>query len=482
MDDSGSNKSTLERPKSDDSEFIVDWAENDSGNPFHWSKTRKWTVTISVSTISGFSAAASSIIAIGFPSMQNDLKCTEFQATLSLALYPLGFALTPLILAPLSEEWGRRPIYLASSFLFTMLFLPIALATDIHAVMGLRFLQGAAASTGSAMVGGTLADIWTTEERGNPMSLFSFAVLGVCGIAPAISGAVETSLGWRWIQWIGMIASGVFLVFLVLYGAPETRGTILLAHRAKQLREKTGDLRYRTPYPPPNLRQLIWLSTTRSIYFLFTEPIVTSFSLWIGFAWGLVYVLLDSIGIVFKELYGFNSWQIGLVFLTLTVGTAIGLALNPYQEHLYRKNYARIGPEARLYSACAAGVTFSLGSFLYAWTSYPFVPWIAPCIGIVIIIASVFAIYQAVFNYMADCNVMGMAFPLFTRQLYKTLTFRWGAVLAPIPFILFWFGPNIRARSKFASGIVSSKAVRDNEAELAGNKLIVEKLADEAKV
>lgn len=40
--------------------------------------------------------------------------------------------------------------------------------------------------------------------------------------------------------------------------------------------------------------------------------------LWIGFAWGLVYILIDSIGLVFVELYNFNSWQVGLVFLTLT--------------------------------------------------------------------------------------------------------------------------------------------------------------------
>lgn len=74
--------------------------------------------------------------------------------------------------------------------------------------MGSRFLQGAAASTGSTMVGGTIADIWgkdatrrdlliislhvpllpETSDRGFPMSLFSFAVLALCGVGPAISG------------------------------------------------------------------------------------------------------------------------------------------------------------------------------------------------------------------------------------------------------------------------------------------------------
>jgi len=86
-----------------------------------------------------------------------------------------------------------------------------------------RFLQGAFASTGSAMVGGTIADMWDTGERGHPMALFSFAVIGTCGIAPAVAGIIEQNLGWRWIQWIGMIFSGVFFIWLFVFGAPETR-------------------------------------------------------------------------------------------------------------------------------------------------------------------------------------------------------------------------------------------------------------------
>lgn len=85
---------------------------------------------------------------------------------------------------------------------------------------------------------------------------------------------------------------------------------------------------------------------------------------------------------------------------------------------------------------------------------------------------------------------MGMAFPLFTRQLYEKLNFRWGgtliaciaAVLAPIPIILLYFGKSIRARSKFASGIVSTEVAHQNETELAGKGDLVAQLASEANV
>jgi MFS family permease len=84
------------------------------------------------------------------------------------------------------------------------------------------------------------------SERGHPMSLFSFAVISTCGIAPAVAGecsslfhesnllwyqgVIEQYLGWRWIQWIGMIFSGVFFIWLVVHGAPETRGRAIQFH------------------------------------------------------------------------------------------------------------------------------------------------------------------------------------------------------------------------------------------------------------
>ena len=49
-----------------------------------------------------------------------------------------------------------------------------------------------------------------------------------------------------------------------------------------------------------------------------------------------------------------------------------------------RKYFPKKGPEARLYLACFAGVLLPTGMFIYAWSSFPFVPWIALTIGIVV--------------------------------------------------------------------------------------------------
>lgn len=60
-----------------------------------------------------------------------------------------------------------------------------------------------------------------------------------------------------------MLASGTLTVWLIVYGAQETRGSILLARRAERLRKETGDSRYRVASNPLSIKQLIWISCTR---------------------------------------------------------------------------------------------------------------------------------------------------------------------------------------------------------------------------
>jgi predicted MFS family arabinose efflux permease len=64
---------------------------------------------------------------MGFQSMIKDLNCTEYQATIGLSVYTLGFAIVPLVTASFSEEFGRQPLYAVSVTGFTFMHMMIAL-------------------------------------------------------------------------------------------------------------------------------------------------------------------------------------------------------------------------------------------------------------------------------------------------------------------------------------------------------------------
>ncbi|TFK52049.1 MFS general substrate transporter [Heliocybe sulcata] len=447
------------QPSEGNDPIYVDFEKDDPRNPANFSRRRKWMITFCASFFTGLSAAAASTYNSGFPSMMRDLNCTNFQATIGLAVYALGFSLVPLVTASFSEEFGRQPLYIVSALGFALMHLMIALSKNIQTVIVARFLAGAFGSTGSTMVGGTVADIWAPHERGLPMSIFAFAAIASSGLGAACTGWIEQNphLEWRWIQWVSLIVAGVYVLMIPLL-MKETRSAVLLTRLAKKLRKETGNHRYRARAEDErgSLRTLIMISCTRPIVLLVTEPAVMSFSLWIGFAWG----------------------EVGLVFLTMTIGTMFGFLMNLYQERLYQRYVSVRGPEARLYCACVAGVLFPVGLFIYAWSSFSFVYWIGLAVGIVVFMWALFVMYLAVFSYLADCygpfassalagqslcrNLAAMAFPLFSQQMYHRLTYKWSSTLLaliavlmiPIPLILFRYGPAIRRRSKFASRVM----------------------------
>jgi len=100
---------------------------------------------------------------------------------------------------------------------------------------------------------------------------------------------------------------------------------------------------------------------------------------------GVLYLTLVSIPIVFKQIYGFNTGEAGLVYITQTLGSAIGIIADGYCNRLYLKNVAKRGPEARLFTAFVGGVCVPLGAFIYAFTAYPQCHWIGCCVGITIL-------------------------------------------------------------------------------------------------
>lgn len=90
--------------------------------------------------------------------------------------------------------------------------------------------------------------------------------------------------------------------------------------------------------------------------------------------------------------YGFNTGEIGLSFVSLSLGGIIGVMFNPLQESWYRRTFAKRGAEARLYFAAIGGLLVPVGCFVFAW-SQGRTHWIVPLIGIVLLMTGTYWIY-----------------------------------------------------------------------------------------
>lgn len=105
---------------------------------------------------------------------------------------------------------------------------------------------------------------------------------------------------------------------------------------------------------------------------LATESVVIFFTLWISFAWGILFMFFNSVVQTFQANYGFSVFQTGLILLALSVGALIGTLVNPVADILYLRsakyNKEKPGvpiPEARLYTAIPGSLLFAAGLFWY---------------------------------------------------------------------------------------------------------------------
>lgn len=156
----------------DDDPYIVDYLPDDRQNAMNFSKGRKWAIAI-LQSLSTFAVTfASSVYVSGIESIQQRFNVSGEVATLGLSLFVLGFALGPLIWAPLSEVYGRKAIYVISFTGYTAFSIATACAPNITALLVLRFLASAFGSSSMTNTGGVIADMFSKTERGLATGLF----------------------------------------------------------------------------------------------------------------------------------------------------------------------------------------------------------------------------------------------------------------------------------------------------------------------
>jgi MFS family permease len=109
---------------------------------------------------------------------------------LGITTYLIGLALGSLVLAPLSEMYGRRPVYLIAVFMFTILIIPAALSKSLQSILVTRFFGAIAGSAMISNAPGTVADIVTDDYRALAFSIWSVGPMN----GPVIGKISITSL------------------------------------------------------------------------------------------------------------------------------------------------------------------------------------------------------------------------------------------------------------------------------------------------
>lgn len=374
--------------------------------------------------------------------------------------------------------------YFGAYLVFVLSLFGTCFAYNYATIIVTRFIGGGGSSVAINIVGGSIADIWKTDaSRSVPMSIFGFTSVAGIALGPFVGSVIlqiNKTDPWRWVFYIQIIFNAALIpVFWLIL--KETRGDVILAKRAKKLRKETGkDIYAQSELDKQSTVEQIKISCYRPIKMLSTEPVVTFFTLWVSFAWGILFLFFSSVVQTFEASYGFGVLQTGLVQLAISVGAVIATVINPIQDRLYlqsaKRNTEKPGkpiPEARLYFSVPGSLLFTVGLFWYGWTCRPNIHWIVPTIAIAAVGIGIYSIYVGVVNYLTDAyekfaasalsaaslgrNSFGAFLPFAAQPLFRNLGYGWagsllgfiGLALSFVPVVLLFKGPKIRARSPF---------------------------------
>jgi multidrug resistance protein len=254
----------------------------DPENPKNWSCGRKWLNVLIVSLQATLTTAACSILATGSIEMSDDLHVFNIDVVgLPIAVFVLGFGAGPLFLAPLSERFGRRILYLISLAAFTILSIGCALSPSISVLIILRLLAGIAGSASPSLGAGSVGDMFEEKDLGRAQALYAFGPTNGAVLGALIGGfIVADTHQWRWLMWAIAIAAGIMTIISIIF-LRESYGPLLLAQKAERLRQAIGN-----GILPPKIKldqkELFTVTLTRPLRLLLFAPICTLLSLYMG--------------------------------------------------------------------------------------------------------------------------------------------------------------------------------------------------------
>ncbi|WRT66196.1 uncharacterized protein IL334_003149 [Kwoniella shivajii] len=190
----------------------------DPEDPLNWSKGRKW---IFLSCIIWYqfvvNLQAAVLYAIYVP-LSDETGLTLDQLNAGTGYLYLFIGISAIISQPLALGYGKRPIYIISTFACALLNVWTAYIPSNSQWIGSRLLLGFFLSPAYALIQVSITDVFFMHERGLPMGIYALAIYAGGCMGPILSGQVYDAMGWKPIIWLSTgltVISGFVLVFFL---------------------------------------------------------------------------------------------------------------------------------------------------------------------------------------------------------------------------------------------------------------------------
>jgi DHA1 family bicyclomycin/chloramphenicol resistance-like MFS transporter len=143
-------------------------------------------------------------------------------AQMTVSLYMVGLAVSQIVMGPLSDRYGRRPILLAGIGLMVVASIGCIFAQTLPQLIAARFFQALGGAGGMVIARAIIRDLYQRERVGAMISLVVAALMIGQLLSPLAGGLLEHNFGWRTIFY-AITAAAILIAAGIAIALPETR-------------------------------------------------------------------------------------------------------------------------------------------------------------------------------------------------------------------------------------------------------------------
>lgn len=258
--------------------------------------------------LSAVSPLAINIVVPALPGLQRVFQADYATVQLVLSLYLLTFALAQLIVGPLSDRYGRRPVVLVGLVVFAVGSAMCFLAPSIEVLIVGRVVQALGGSAGIVLARAIVRDL---HERDRAAAVIGYMTTGMAMAqmaGPAFGGLLDEKVGWQAIFWLLTAAS--VIVFVVCL----------------------KDLSETNPYRG---RAIGVAGLIQGYQTLLRHPVFLSHAATATFASAVYFAFMGGAPYIATELMGLTPSIYGLYFIFVAGGYAIGNFISGRRAQAY---------------------------------------------------------------------------------------------------------------------------------------------------
>ncbi len=213
---------------------------------------------------------------------------------LSVAIYLGVNAALNVIVGPLSDRLGRRPIVLWGFVIFIIASLGCVFAPNVEMFLAFRMLQGAVV-VGMVLSRAIVRDMVPQDEAASMIAYVTMGMAVVPMLGPAIGGFLDEAFGWKSNFWM-LALLGVLILWLCWADLGETASSRTTSF-AEQFRQ----------YPELLIARRFW-----------------GYCLTAAFSAGAFFAYLGGAPLVGTAVYGLEPSRLGLYFGAPALGYLLG--------------------------------------------------------------------------------------------------------------------------------------------------------------